>query len=203
MFQGARYSIERERQRLLIEVSETVLYSWVDGNLTWSIQHWEHCADRSRELSQARELKASDHFWSVNECVVEDSKIVVLDTIGRHKVDCIAEWPDQEVSPAEMFEEPDCAVSEIVMPLAHFARKDGPLHEALEGRYEALPSDRRPEFAVAAMDRLLKITGEEGKRPTLPTASCTRLEPDGRDFRWMVVRDSRLRLWNDGVRRAG
>ena len=74
---------------------------------------------------------------------------------------------------------------------------------ALRERYDAIPRHQRSEFALAAMDRYVRLTGEKGGRLTLPTVLRTHLDPSGLGFLRAVVRDDALQLWDDGVWKAG
>lgn len=82
-------------------------------------------------------------------------------------------------------------------------RQGNAIRAALKEKYDALPPDRRADFALAAMDRFMRVTGEKGGRLTLPTVLRTQLDPFGRDFLRVVVRDDRLQLWDDEVWKAG
>lgn len=77
------------------------------------------------------------------------------------------------------------------------------LRSALRERYEALPASQRADFALAAMDRFQKLGGEKGGRITLPTVIRTQIDPDGREFVRIVVRDGTLHLWDDERWKAG
>lgn len=69
-------------------------------------------------------------------------------------------------------------------------------------RYAALPAHQKAEFALAAMDSFMKLRSEKGGRITLPMVLRTQVDPMGREFVRIVVRDGRLEFWDDEVWKA-
>ena len=81
-------------------------------------------------------------------------------------------------------------------------RRGNTVLAAVKERYDALPPSQRADFALAAMDRFMRVTGEKGGRLTLPTVLRTQLDPFRKAFLRVVVRDDRLQLWDDELWKA-
>lgn len=61
-------------------------------------------------------------------------------------------------------------------------------------RYELLPGDQKQAFALALMDRFVRLTGERGGRLTLPFVVRTHVDPEKLNVCRVVVRDGSLFL---------
>ncbi len=73
---------------------------------------------------------------------------------------------------------------------------------AVTERYRALPELERGKFALAAMDRFMRVGLEANVRLALPPALTMQVDPQGSGFVRVLTRDGSLFLWDDEIWRT-